>query len=193
MAAKTLLLPFCMIGILCLVGCANNTEMPTPGTETEIGGTNINVTVSSKNDSFSSLDPGFKLEQFIWDKEQIELNVDSVLIPKAWNENILLGGKTISTTKMIDISELPNYFYEESDDYTALETAYHMNYYAIGVQTDRVRIGNYSSCCLRIESTTYGDNLIVESVQLTGLTNLLEDSGKELKDPRSIDHLGLRS
>jgi hypothetical protein len=34
---------------------------------------------------------------------------------------------------------------------------------------------------MRIESTTYKNNLMIESVQITGVTNILEDNGAELK------------
>lgn len=181
MKLKSLLFITCFTTIFCFVGCGKKDEE----VASDPANLDRNVTISSKEDSYSVLDPEFAFEEFLWEKEKEEFQVNSLKLTAEWDKSIMVGDTAISSTSPTDISLLPNYFYGDNSDHTNLENAYHDSYYAIAAQTGRIKIGNQSSFNFQVESTSYGDNLIVESIQLTGITNILEDAGAELKSMSS--------
>ena len=147
-------------------------------------------------DSYSTLEPTYKIDKFIWDKEYELFDISELKLTKNWFDGIYIGNTLISSTEPTDISSIPNYFFDGNKDYSPLERAYHNSHYAFGLNTDKVRIGKIASCALKLESTTFGDNLIIESVQLTGISNILEDRNNELKSTapyQSNDNFGFGS
>lgn len=133
-------------------------------------------------DSYSTLNMEYKIDKFIWDKEFKVFTINDLKITNNWYDGIYLGSTLISSNQPTDISMVPNYFFDGNKDYSPLERAYHTPHYAFGVDTNKIRVGKTSSCSLKIENTTLKDNLIIESIQLTGISNIMEDKNSELKN-----------
>ena len=164
--------------IATLVGCDNKEQNETNNsiTDNNIG---INdVIISSKNPSQGD---AIGVTEWLWEKEKEELNISSLKIGANWFDEITIGETKISSTTMTDVSLLPNYFFSEKDDPSKIEIAYYDPHYAIAINTAKIRLGNNSSFSMRIASTTYEHNLMIESVQIAGVTNICEDNGTELK------------
>jgi hypothetical protein len=156
-----------------LIGCGHEVNNENNNTATENDESIHNVIISSK--------PTNNRPKFLWEKESEELDITSLKIGANWFEEIAIGKTKISSTAMTDISSLPNYFFTAKDDPSKIEAAYYDPHYAIKIGTKKIQLGQNSSCSMQIDSTTYKNNLMIESVQITGITNVLEDNGMELK------------
>ena len=149
---------------LCLVGCKKG---PDDATTLDEG----NDTVSVENSEV----PAIHIDKYIWEKEREYFDLSTIKLDKNWNEYIMVGDTTISSTEYVDMSSLSNYFFDEQNTKADLETAYNVPTKGFALMTDANDVDFNFITNLTIKGTTMNHNVLIEGVSFIGFVDPYSD------------------
>jgi hypothetical protein len=185
MKVQRLIIALLVISIVSsLYGCANDENVhETMGSNSEIIENEDFVPESSTANEEHVVVTG---EQFVWEKPEQQIALDSIKLTEKWHEYIDVGGAIISTIDFTDISVIHNYYYGNNDSYADLETAYYVPTFSLSTKTDTINFDTYVSANLDIISTTFkdevgGKKVIIEEIRFISTINPYEGGIEILK------------
>lgn len=203
MIKKALCLLMSIIIIIgCFVGCNKEDQLqPTESTET----TNTEAT-KNPNDTKPNQRPsntlGLTVSKYLWEKDYGDFALQTIKIPKQWDEFVIIGNAVIESTKMVDVSNIDNYFYKNANntDSHPLSSAYHVDTINLSISTERTQFDRFVSGSMKLTLTTFVQpsqkNVVIEGIRSNVGLNVLEggyESFKSMNAYQDGDYFGLGS